>query len=111
LSEGKCQSMCESRRAPRFAFGGVAEITTIHPNTYIVVSTTELSRFGCFVTTRKTMFIGTKVELKITHDGRAFKASGEVVSVQSENGMGIKFTTTAPNDVALLQVWLGQQTI
>lgn len=57
------------------------------------------------------MFIGTKVELKITHDGRAFKASGEVVSVQSENGMGIKFTTTAPNDVALLQVWLGQQTI
>jgi PilZ domain len=100
--------MCERRRAPRFAFGGVAEITTIHPNTYIILSTAELSRFGCFVTTRKPMFIGTKVELKITHDGRVFKASGEVVSVQSENGMGIKFTTTAPNDAALLQVWLGQ---
>ena len=100
--------MCERRRAPRCVFGGVAEITSIHPNTYIVVSTTELSPFGCFVTTRKTMFIGTKVELKITHDGRAFQASGEVVSVEAKNGMGIKFTRTAPDDVELLQVWLGQ---
>ena len=100
--------MCERRRVPRFVFGGVAEITAVQPNSYIIVRTAELSRFGCFVTTPKTMIIGTKDDLKITHDGRAFKASGEVVSVQSENGMGIKFTTTAPNDAALLQVWLGQ---
>jgi hypothetical protein len=98
--------MCERRRGPRFAFGGVAEITTLHPDTYIIVSTTELSQFGCYITTRKTLFIGTKVEVKITHQGRVFKSSGEVVSVQSQNGMGIKFTATEPNDAALLQVWL-----
>ena len=68
--------MSERRRVPRCAFGGVAEITTVHPNTYIIVSTGELSRFGCFVTTRATMPIGTKVGLKITYEGRAFNASG-----------------------------------
>jgi hypothetical protein len=102
--------MCERRRAPRFAFGGVAEITTVHPYTYIIASIAELSLFGCFVTTPETVFIGTKVDLRITNYGRAFKASGEVVSVQTKNGIGIKFTATAPNDVALLQVWLGRPT-
>ena len=103
--------MCERRRGPRFAFGGVAEITTIHPKSYIIVSTAELSLFGCFVRTRTTMFIGTKVGLRISYDGKAFNASGEVVSVSSKNGMGIKFTLTTPNDAAILEHWLGQQTI
>ena len=35
---------------------------------------------------------------------------GEVAYVLSENGMGIKFTTTAPNDVALIEEWLRQET-
>ena len=102
--------MFERRRVPRFAFGGVAEITALHPNTYILVSTADLSRFGCFVTTLATLPIGTKVGLKITYDDRAFNACGEVAYVLSENGMGIKFTTTAPNDVELLEAWLRQQT-
>jgi hypothetical protein len=102
--------MFERRRVPRFAFGGVAEITAVHPHTYILVSTADLSRLGCSVTTRATMPIGTKVSLRITYDGRAFNASGEVAYVLSENRMGIKFTTTAPNDVALLEAWLRQQT-
>ena len=95
--------MSERRRVPRCAFGGVAEITTVHPNTYIVVSTANLSRHGCFVTTLAFMPIGTKVGVRITYDGSIFNASGEVAYVLSENGIGIKFTTTAPNDVALLE--------
>jgi hypothetical protein len=102
--------MSERRRVPRCAFGGVAEITTLHPSTYLLVSTAELSRFGCFVTTCATMPIGTVVGLKITFEGYVFSASGEVTYVLSEKGMGIKFTTTAPNDVELLEAWLRRQT-
>ena len=54
------------------------------------------------------MPIGTRFGLKISHNGKAFNASGEVVYVLSENGMGIKFAATAPDDEELLEVWLWQ---
>ena len=56
------------------------------------------------------MLIGTKFVLKITHNGEAFNASGEVAYALPENGMGIKFSATASDDEALLEVWLGQAT-
>ena len=102
--------MAEHRRVPRRAFGGVAEITTAaNPSAYIVASTTELSRYGCFVTTDVSLPIGTKVSLKITYEDKVFNASGEVAYVLPERGMGIRFTTTAPEDVAVLESWLNQQ--
>ena len=64
--------MSERRRVARGAFGGVAEITAAHPDTYIVASTAELSRLGCFVTTKASMPIGTTVGLKISYEGRVF---------------------------------------
>jgi hypothetical protein len=98
------------RRVPRRAFGGVAEITTAESSAYIVASTAELSRYGCFVNTQLSLPVGTKVSLKITYEDKVFNASGEVAYVLSENGLGIRFTTTAPEDVALLEEWLRQQT-
>ena len=102
--------MLDRRLVPRSIFGGVAEITTIHPDTYMIVPTSELSRHGCFVRTRVIMPIGTKFGLKITYDGKAFNASGAVLYVLSENGMGIRFTATAPADEELLESWLRQRT-
>jgi hypothetical protein len=98
------------RRVPRRAFGGVAEITTADPSAYIVASTAELSRYGCFVTTQASLPIGTKVSLKITYEDKVFNASGEVAYALPENGMGFRFTTTSPEDVALLEESLRQQT-
>jgi hypothetical protein len=102
--------MPEHRLEPRFVFGGVAEITTAHPETCMIVSTGELSRHGCFVRTRTIMPVGTKFGLKISHNGKVFNASGEVIYVLSENGMGIKFAATAPDDAKLLEVWLWHPT-
>jgi hypothetical protein len=102
--------MSERRRVPRIAFGGVAEITSVHPDTYIVVPTTELSRFGCLVRTYASMPIGTKVSLKISYEDNVFNASGEVAYALSEGGMGVKFTVTVPKDVAILEAWLSKQT-
>jgi hypothetical protein len=98
------------RRVPRRAFGGVAEITAAEPGAYIVASTTELSRFGCFVKTQLSLAIGTKVGLKITYEDKVFNGPGEVAYLLPENGMGFRFTTTTPEDVALLEEWLRQQT-
>jgi hypothetical protein len=100
--------MPERRRVRRHAFGGVAEITAFHPDTFIVVPTAELSRNGCFVTTNASIPVGTKVSIRITNEDKVFNASGEVVYVSPESGMGIRFITTAPEDVAVLEAWLRQ---
>jgi PilZ domain-containing protein len=102
--------MPDRRLVPRLAFGGVAEIVTAHPYTYMVVSTAELSRHGCFVDTYASLPVGTEVTLKITYAGRVFNARGEVTYALPEKGMGIRFTITAPKDVETLETWLREQT-
>lgn len=99
------------RRLPRYAFGGVAEISSIHSNDHIIASTTELSRFGCFVRTGASLPTGMQVNLKISHDGREFTAHGKVVYVLAERGLGITFEVIEPKDEALLETWLRQLTV
>ena len=96
----------ERRGALRSAFGGVAELSAGHPNSYIIGPTADLSRFGCFVATNACVPVGTEVSLKITYDGGAFHARGEVTYVLVEKGIGIRFAAAAPEDEALLEAWL-----
>jgi hypothetical protein len=98
----------ERRRAPRHAFGGVAEISAGHSDSYIVGLAAEISTSGCFVRTFASMPVGTKINLKITYDGSELTAHGEVVYVLSEKGVGIKFAEIAAKDAALLEAWLRQ---
>jgi hypothetical protein len=96
----------ERRRAPRRPFGGVAEISSGFSDDHIVGLATELGRFGCFVRTQKSLPVGTKVRLKITHHGNECHTPGEVVHLLTPKGMGIKFEPAAPRDEAPLEEWL-----
>lgn len=107
LPLGQSQPMpLERRRLFRHVFGGLVELSTIPPQTLIIGSTVDICRLGCFVQTQESIPAGTKIRLKITHDGSQFTAMGEVVHVLSGRGIGIKFTEVAPKDEALLKVWL-----
>jgi len=96
----------EHRRAPRYAFGGVAELSGGHSDSRIVGMTAEISRFGCFVRIHASLPVGTKISLKITHDGSELTAHGEVMYVLAEKGVGIKFAEVRVKDAALLDDWL-----
>jgi hypothetical protein len=104
-------STTNRRRVPRYAFGGVAEISPLHSREYIIASTTELSRLGCFLRTSASVPAGTQVTLKITHDEREFAARGKVAYVLAKRGMGITFELIEPKDEALLEAWLKQATV
>jgi CheY-like chemotaxis protein len=107
LPLGQSQPMpLERRRLWRHLFGGVVELSTIPPRTPIIGSTVDICRLGSLVQTRESMPAGTKIGLKITYDGSQFTAMGEVVHVLSGRGIGIKFAELAPEDEALLKVWL-----
>lgn len=101
-------SQFERRRAPRYVFGGVAEVSAGRSDSYIIGATAELSRLGCFVRTDASMPIGAKISLKITYDESELRADGEVVYIVQGKGVGIKFAEVAAKDAALLEAWLRQ---
>jgi len=61
---------------------------------------------GCFVETTNPFIGGTKVGLRISHDGVVFLAKDTVAYSIDRNGMGIKFTFIEPSSVAILDGWL-----
>ena len=99
------------RRTPRYPFGGVAEVTAAGSGRHLIALTGELGRFGCFVKTITPFPSGEEVSLKITHDGREFAASGEVVYALPTEGMGIAFgAIQASAYEAVLESWLAEMT-
>jgi hypothetical protein len=61
---------------------------------------------GCFVEATNPFIAGTKVRLRISHDGVVFVAEGTVAYTLSGKGMGIKFTFIEPSSAAILDAWL-----
>jgi hypothetical protein len=98
----------ERRRAPRHPFGGVVELSAADPIAYVIAKTTELGPLGCFVGTAQSLPVGTSVSLKISHGVAEFNATGKVVYVLAQKGMGIGFAATSHDDQRLLEEWLKQ---
>jgi hypothetical protein len=99
----------EHRRTARYAFGGAAEVTDIQSGNCVVSVTSQLGLFGCFVKTMSPFPKATAVSLKITNNGRTFAAQGKV-AYTLPTGMGIAFDAISPNDQAVLEDWLIQET-
>jgi len=68
--------------------------------------TTDLSLFGCHVATHNPWVTGTKVRIRISHNGASFSAVGTVAHVQPGVGMGILFTRIGPNEQMILDKWI-----
>ena len=81
------------RRAPRYYFGGAAELTDLESGRTILALVRTLSLFGCFVKTRSFQ-MGAKVKLTITDSGSHFSTLGRVAN-QRDDGVGIEFTDLA----------------
>jgi hypothetical protein len=95
------------RRAPRYYFGGAAELTELESGRMIVALVRTLSLPGCFVKTDKSFPIGANVKLKITDSGSHFSAMGRIVR-QTNDGMGVEFTEIGPGDRARLEDCLAE---
>lgn len=103
--------MHQRRRTPRYAFvGGVAEVTATPSGQYLVASTWELGRFGCFLKTKAPLPAGETVRLRITYELKEFIAAGEVVYVLPAKGMGIAFRGIPSGNQSVLEGWLAQST-
>jgi len=98
----------EQHRAARFTFVCAAEVTDVASEKNLVGSTGDLSSFGCFVSTPSPFSQGTKVRVKIAHDGAKFSAQGKVAYAKPKKGMGIVFAGINPLDQGVLEKWLDE---
>jgi len=95
----------EFHRATRYPFAANVELTDLRERR-VTARTTNLSLFGCYVSTTSPFPEGTKVTLRITHDGASFEAWGKVLYLKPNSGMGVAFANIEPTCQTILEKWL-----
>jgi len=95
------------RRATRYYFGGVVELSEVESGRMIVALVRSLSLYGCFVKTDQSFSLSAKLLLKMTHGASHFSVNGHVVN-QTEIGIGVEFTDIDPADRSRLEECLAE---
>jgi PilZ domain len=107
MAEIESSQHANLRRATRYYFGGVVEMTETESGRMIVALVRSLSLYGCFVKTDHSFSRGAKLLLRMTHAGSHFSANGLAVN-QTEIGVGVEFTDIDPADRSRLEECLAE---
>ena len=102
MDRNTIQSEGVHRGAP---FAANVELTDLRER-LVTARTTNLSLFGCYVSTTSPFPEGTKVTLRITHDGASFMAWGKVLHLKPNSGMGVAFANIEPTYQTILEKWI-----
>jgi hypothetical protein len=96
----------EKRRAPRYAFIAVAEITDSASGANLNSQVASLSLNGCYIDLQNPLPVNSNVALKIFADGECFEASAKVIYAHEGLGMGLAFQDISLKSGILLRRWL-----
>jgi hypothetical protein len=97
------------RRSTRYALGATAEVKNLGSRNEQVLFTRDLSVGGCFLKTPAPLPKGSRIRLRVSHDGEDFTAIARVTENVSAQGMGVEFIEIEPNDRATLEKWLAEK--
>ncbi|HEV2617600.1 MAG TPA: PilZ domain-containing protein [Candidatus Acidoferrales bacterium] len=98
----------ERRKSVRYPFTATAYVTDIQSGTHTTSRSTDLGRGGCFVDTISPFPVGTSVTLRLTAEQKSFEAPAKVVYAMIGMGMGLAFTSIEPEQLWVLESWLGK---
>ncbi len=98
----------ERRNSPRYAFTAAAVVMDVKSHTRMNTRISDLGLQGCYVDTNSPFGLGTVVKIHISNASRTFETSGIVVYALANMGMGLAFDTPAPDQLTVLQKWLGE---
>src|SRR5579862_8597739 len=93
----------ERRRHVRYSFTATALALELKSDTRIEARTSHLSSAGCYLDTMVPFPVGSRVQLRISHDGRAFECEARVAFSQVGMGMGLAFVKFLPEHYKILQ--------
>ena len=95
------------RNQHRQPFTASALVFEPKSETLLRARTADLGSDGCFVDTLNPFSPGTVVKVRIDKGGATFEASARVVYALASMGMGLVFNTVGPEQLWVLQEWLG----
>lgn len=93
-------------RARRYPLIAPVELTDLQSSARLNQVISDLSPFGCHVSTRQMWPIGSKITVNIAHNERTFSAEAKVVYGQPMLGMGVVFTHIEPTHQEILDAWI-----
>jgi len=97
------------RKVPRFRLDADVKIR-LNTGGRLFGRLSEISRKGCYVHISETPRVGTFIKLLILRDQETFATDGAVIYAQKSKGIGIAFKQTAPEQLVILDAWLGAST-
>jgi PilZ domain len=98
----------ERRAWPRYALIAVVQIVEPVAGIQLSGRTAEISFGGCYVDILNTLPKGTVIQLSIQRDQGAFQTWGCVAYAHPGIGIGVRFFDTAPEDAAVLKIWIDE---
>jgi hypothetical protein len=98
----------ERRSHPRYPFTAAVQAVDSAHRTVLNARISDLGRGGCYVDAFSPFPLKTGVKLRITCEKRAFEAHANVVYSKTGMGMGLAFTTVEPEQLKVLDRWLGE---
>ena len=97
---------CLRARPRRYPLIASIELTDVQSAAKLRQVITDLSLFGCHISTQKMWPIGTQAKIRIAFDSSTFEASGRVVYGRPLLGMGVVFTVVEPDYQWVLERWI-----
>ena len=96
------------RTVPRYTFIATVDIVEPVTDTHFSGRISEISRKGCYLDILNTLPKGTVIHLMVSRDKGTFVTAGKIIYVQDGVGMGVAFTDTQPDQLAILDSWIDE---
>ncbi|MGB8543039.1 MAG: PilZ domain-containing protein [Candidatus Acidiferrales bacterium] len=107
-SAGSSAKADERRTFPRYTLSAEAEVVEAQSRTKMNARVSDLSRMGCYVEMMSPFPLGANLKMRIMKNKTPFVAHGQVAYSSGGMGMGVRFTTLDPDQILLLEKWLGE---
>jgi hypothetical protein len=99
-------SLTPRPRPRRYPLIATVELTDLQSSAQLVQVISDLSLFGCHISTQHMWPIGSDVHINIVHNDEKFLARAKVVYGRPRLGMGVVFTHVEPAYQSVLDTWI-----
>ncbi len=99
-------SLTPRPRPRRYPVIAAVELTDLQSSARLSQVISDLSQFGCHISTQHMWPIGSSVDINIVHNDEKFFARAKVVYGRPMLGMGVVFTHVEPAYQSILDTWI-----
>jgi hypothetical protein len=98
----------ERRAEPRYPFAAMAEATDAKTHTRITGRISDIGMGGCYFEVMSPFAMGADLHVRITRNDKSLSANAKVLYSTGGMGMGLIFTSVAPEQRQILAAWVGE---